>query len=206
MSPRTKAQQIEYNTKRRNLSAAKKAPLHGVKGQSVQVVKSAKLTPPKPSKQSKALFDKMNKVVDKALAPREAKPHNLTKYGTGTTRGVKPAQKVSIKAAEEASKVFRGAAKFKVDIVKDTMKLNSYGPVKGVDKAVEVGPNPPTMALSYVRNGAAGLGMKRGNNYQSTVTFTPAQFMELREKAEFNRRSLAEQIRWSVMQTLRGAR
>ena len=59
------------------------------------------------------------------------------------------------------------------------------------------------MAGAYFRGGAPGLGLQRGKNFQATVTFTPEQFAELRDKALFNQRSLAEQIRWSVIQTLK---
>ena len=57
-----------------------------------------------------------------------------------------------------------------------------------------------TMERSYLRSGAPGAGMLRGKNYQATVTFTEEQFLKLRDKASFNNRSLAEQIRWSVIQ------
>jgi hypothetical protein len=63
----------------------------------------------------------------------------------------------------------------------------------------------PTMPSAYVRNGKPGAGMLRGKNYQATVTFTPEQFMELKDKAAFWNRSLAEQIRLCVVQQLKSA-
>lgn len=90
--------------------------------------------------------------------------------------------------------------KTKVQVApKPNVKPLTGPPAAMVDKPVH------TMEKSYLRNGAPGGGMQRGKNFQSTVTFTPEQFAELRDKALFNQRSLAEQIRWCVIQQLRSS-
>lgn len=61
----------------------------------------------------------------------------------------------------------------------------------------------PTMTAAYVRNGKPGSGMLRGKNFQASVTFTPEQFAELKDRAAFWNRSLAEQIRWCVVSQMK---
>lgn len=222
MAPRTREQQDEYNRKRRQENAAKKAGA----GPSNHAKENVQVVEPTREASRERLAGKVNaerKVVGYA---RTAPLHDAAFYGKhGKTvedakkdLGRTPPQRKAKLDPKLVTRTFKWADPTgkKMGLIETTPKpvaAKSKAPATPVAKKPALPPRKlyvepteapkassripnATMALSYQRNGAPGGGMQRGKNFQATVTFTPEQFAELRDRALFNNRSLAEQIRW----------
>ena len=122
----------------------------------------------------------------------------------------KPTKTVVAAKPKNTSKAMREAKVRRMEKVKAK-------PIKGVDEVkpkAAPAPTPTnfqlsedkpvehTMARSYLRSGAPGMGKLRGSNYQTTVSFTESQMKQVVAAAGFRGVSLAEMIRSCVVQHL----
>ncbi len=179
MAPRTPAQQKAYNAKRRAEAAAKRAPKTVVRA--------------KPKNTSRAM--------------REAKAKRAAKVkGEPQTMLVK-AMKAAISRPAKRLPLTRETGEKVVDALRTVAALTKDKPAIAYKDApvptLQPGaPQTHTMARSYVRNGAPGLGKLRGKTYQVTTSFTPEQMSQVNAAAQFRGVSLAEMIRLCVVEHL----
>ena len=182
MAPRTRDQQDAYNEKRRKENASKSAY-----GKTKAASARAKAAPKKASATVVAAVVKVPVIANRA-ARRKAK-----------SRADEVALSLKAKAASDA----RDKPKLTKVVHLDDAD-QPLPPVKEpalVQESVPSGPHH-TMARSYLRSGAPGLGKLRGKTYQATVSFTEAQMPQLVEAAKFRGVSLAEMIRSCVVEHL----
>ena len=178
MAPRTKEQQIAYNLKRRQESAEKRPA-------------------PKAKNTSRAM--------------REAKAiHNIAaQIKTLGADSLLPQTKTVVTRKSPAS---RKGQQARLTSAKKRKAELEVGPAPAMEERTQAAATPAailppvpgtppehTMARSYVRSGAPGLGKLRGKTYQVTVSFTEEQMRQVGAAAQFRVVSLAEMIRLCVV-------
>ena len=186
MAPRTKVQQEEYNAKRRAESAAKKAPA------------ASKGKPPAKNKTKTVVAAVDAKTVKADRAKARAASTKQARLDRAATEArvnakLKAKAKIDIRPGE-------AEARARADAVALSLKAKAASDAR--DKPVTIAEGTPsthTMARSYLRSGAPGLGKLRGKTYQATVSFTESQMPQLVEAAKFRGVSLAEMIRSAVV-------
>lgn len=207
---RTPEQQTAYNEKRRQESAAKKAP---VKRPTVviettaahidKIKRMAKKAEREAAAEEKALVKKKVKPVPKKFAgkTKSAKPiKGVDDVGTYTMPGRVMTKKITVKR------------KPRIDIAEQVKKLGADSLLppskKEVRKLIVSQPTPApavvdktqlTNSRSYQKKFAGMGATMRGNMAQVTITFTVEQFNTIKSAAEFRGCSIAETIRHSVL-------
>jgi hypothetical protein len=180
VAPRTEAQQIAYNAKRRQETAERKVP-HG-KAKS----KAAK----------KAAAPKARKTVVRAK-PKRKGPTNMLLAAMAKAKVkevAKPVEERVNSKMQALAKAVKSMGPPKVD----TPSIKHTG----------MHPLQPAMAMqhtlprSYRRKEKSGVGKLRRGTYQCTVSFTEPQMKALVAKAGFRCVSLAEMIRICVCKDL----
>lgn len=189
MAPRTPAQQKAYNEKRRAETAAKKVKSANVGVAHVPAPKRKTVVArTKPRNTSRAMREAKAKRVAKVKAalPVEARVNAKLKE---TAKALK-ARKVGPEPPTHDI-----AAQIK------TLGADSLLPPPKIE-ATEGRAVAHTMARSYLRGGAPGLGKLRGKTYQASVSFTAPQMQQVVAAAGFRGVSLAEMIRACVVEHL----
>jgi hypothetical protein len=216
MAPRNAEQQAAYNETRRKNTAEAKARKDAADA-SVKAVKAerkaAKLKG-SPKATAKVIVEKKGRIAPppKPTLDQRAKAAVADKRLTGALK-VHGATEAEAKAVVETRRVGKSPALAAPYTTKAAKKMVATPerddddppplavPEKRDPKASKpVGPGgPSTIARSYQREFKGSGATKRGNMLQVTVTFTEAQFLTLKQRAEVYQCSLAEVIRKCVL-------